>query len=93
MSVDILIRPVNVLILMCVQPGIVAAVVVTLHPCSGDVVPVNFTSLAFEGIITVWGNWDIAADSCLHSMAWYRHWLASAAHRVSSITIAVNVII
>ena len=75
---------------MCVLQDIVAAVVVTLHPRSSDVVPVSFTSLAFEGIITVWG---IGADFCLHSTARYRHWLASAAHRVDSISILVNVII
>ena len=78
---------------MCVLPGIVAAVVVTLHPRSGDVVPVSFTSLAFNGIITIWGNWHVAADSCLHSTARRRHLLASAAHRVLSITKAVNLII
>ena len=87
---NVLIRPVNVLILMCVLQDIVAAVVVTLHPRSSDVVPVSFTSLAFEGIITIWG---IGADFCLHSTARYRYWLASAAHRVDSITIIlVNLI-
>ena len=92
---NVLIRPVNVLILMCVLQDIVAAVVVTLHPRSGDVVPVSFTSLAFEGFITIWGNWHVAAVSCLHSTARYRNWLASAAHRVLSIItiLTVNIII